>query len=78
MFASDFREAAVLCELLLDIVEVVVADDEDDAIEDIEEEELDLSGTFLGMNMRVTSSGLIDVNPPCVLLPEFHPNRGSG
>lgn len=77
MFASGFREAAVLCELLLKIVEVDVAEDED-AIEDVEEEELDLSGTFPGMNMRVTSSALIDVNPPCVLLPEFHPNRGSG
>lgn len=77
MFASGFRETAVLCELLLDNVEVDATDDED-AIEDIEEEELDLSGTFLGMNMRVTSSALIDVNPPCVLLPEFHPNRGSG
>ena len=77
ILSSAFRATALACAPLLDIVEVDV-DEDVEAAEDIDDEELDLSGTFLGMNIRVTSSALIEVNPPCALSPVFHPNRGSG
>lgn len=49
-------------------------EDEDEASED---EEFVLCRFFRGMNIRETSSALIDVSAPCPLLPaEYHPRRG--
>lgn len=48
-------------------------EDEDDARE---EDELVRCTLFRGMNIRVTSSALIELSPPCPPLPVFHPSRG--
>ena len=63
------------CGGLLTTVEVDAVD-EPEAVEDIDDEEFTLCGPFRGMNIRVTSSALMEFNPPCALLPEFHPNCG--
>ena len=57
---------------------VVAAEDVEDIdeVDDIEEEELARCGIFRGINMRVTSSALIEFKPPWPPLPAFHPSRG--
>ena len=50
----------------------VVVDEEEEAVEDVEDEELVLCALLRGMNMRVTSSAFIECNPPCPASPGFH------
>lgn len=57
---------------------VMVEVDVEELEDDIEEEELVLWGPFLcGINMRDTSSALIELNPPLAPLPPFQPSLGS-
>lgn len=60
-----------------DVDDTVVLEDED-VVDDIDEDEFDRCGPLRDMNIRVTSSALIELSPPGAPLPVFHPNRGRG
>ena len=62
VFISVFREAMLLCEVVVETVESE-ADDETEPTDESEEDEFVLSGPFLGKNIRVTSSALIELRP---------------
>lgn len=58
------------------LAEIVAVEDEDED-EAKDDEELVLCRFFRGINIRDTSSALIDVSAPCPPLPaEYHPRRG--
>jgi hypothetical protein len=51
--------------------------EDEDEFDAKDEEEFVLCKFFRGMNIRDTSSALIDVSAPCPPLPdEYHPRRG--
>lgn len=57
--------------------DTVVLEDED-VVDDIDDDEFVRCGPLRDMNIRVTSSALIEFSPPWTPLPVFHPNRGRG
>ena len=57
-------------------VDVLEVEDVDDAIDD--DEFVRCSDFFCGINMRETSSALIDANVPAFGLEAFHPNLDMG
>ena len=73
--AISFSDDPLLgAELLITVA--VDETDELDVVEAMEDEDVTLCGPFRGIKIRVTSSALIEFNPPCALSPEFHPNCG--
>lgn len=62
-FTSGLCEAGLLSDVSMDTVESK-AEDEPDAVEDSDDEEFFFSRPFLGINIRVTSSALMEFKPP--------------
>lgn len=59
-------------------VDDTVVLEEEDVVDDIDDDEFVRCGLLRDMNIRVTSSALIEFRPPWAQSPVSHPNRGRG